>query len=103
MAKALDEFGPQVGILLYVDAERKKLNDREDELKLMEENALQIIQEAIGKEEEATYKNKPVITWKVTRSRRFSQKEFAADHPDLLEEYKRETESRSFRVVGNDE
>ena len=39
-----------------------------------------------------------IATWKTQTSRRFDGKAFGADHPELYEEYKRESESRVFRL-----
>jgi hypothetical protein len=98
-SKELDEFGPQVGILLYVEAERKKLSERLKELEGMEEQALEVIQEQLGRNEEGTYKGRPVVSWKITKSRRFNRKRFDVDYPELVEEYKDESESRSFKIL----
>lgn len=88
-----------MGILLYVAAERKKLDERIKELDGMEEDALGVIQDQLGRSEEGTYKGRPVVSWKITKQNRFQQKKFGEDHPDLLEEYKEEKEQRTFRVL----
>lgn len=41
-----------------------------------------------------------VVDWKFGKSNRFSQKKFAADHPEMLDLYKESTETRTFNVPG---
>lgn len=41
-----------------------------------------------------------VVDWKHGKSARFSQKKFAADHPEMLELYRETTETRTFTVPG---
>ena len=46
----------------------------------------------------ATLGDEVVATWKNQTSNRFDTKAFKADHPDLYEEYMRESTTRTFRI-----
>jgi putative phage-type endonuclease len=45
-----------------------------------------------------TYDGRVLCTWKTQTSKRFNQAEFGRDNPELYESYKRELESRVFRI-----
>lgn len=45
-----------------------------------------------------TIDGNPLLTWKTQKSNRFDQKSFGEAHPDLLEQFKKTSESRVFRI-----
>jgi putative phage-type endonuclease len=56
------------------------------------------IREFIKDNEILMHEDKQLITWKNQTSSRFDSKAFIADHPDLYNQYKKESTSRVFRI-----
>lgn len=99
MAKELEPYAPQLGILQLVERERRNIKDRLDALEKLEADALGVIQEAMGQEEQAVYRKKPVVKWKKTSQLRLNQGLLKERYPDIHEECKTEINFRTFTVI----
>lgn len=96
----LSEYRREVDVLRFVEAERQKLRDRENELKEIEAEALATIQEAMGTDvEEAEIDGAPVITWHKGSQRRVSQRLLKERFPEIYEVCKVPIETRTWRVL----
>lgn len=89
---ATDEAFAAVQRLVEIKATAKALEAEEQDLQLTVMRELGDIGDTL------TYRGQKLATWKTQTARRFDSKTFAADHPDLYEDYKRESESRVFRI-----
>jgi predicted phage-related endonuclease len=79
--------------LAAVQAEKKQLSDREDELKT--ELAMALDGATVGQVAGNT-----VVTWKQQSRQSFDAKRFAAEHPDLHKQYQTSTSFRVLRLAG---
>jgi predicted phage-related endonuclease len=57
------------------------------------------IEQALGAAEVGTIGGRPVFHWTYVTSHRLDQAKLTADHPELVEEYRRPTMSRRFTRV----
>jgi len=85
----IDSVETQLRELIEVQAEARELKKREDDLKVQ-------IGVALGTASVGTINGKPAVTWKTQSRSGFDNKRFAADHPDMAEQY---TTTSSFRVM----
>lgn len=99
MAKELEPYAPQLGILQLVERERRNIKERLDALEKLEADALAVIQEAMGQEEQAVYRKQPVVKWKKTSQKRLNQGLLKERYPDIHEECKTEISFRTFTVI----
>lgn len=96
----LDAYRHSVNILQFIEGERAKISQRLAELKEVEEEALAVVQEALGNHGEVgLLDGKPVVTWHKTYQRRVNQRLLKERYPEIAEEVKSEIEIRSFKVV----
>lgn len=84
-----------------IDSIVSRLADLRGERKAIEEEEERLSEQVklyIGENEALTRDGALLVTWKAATSRRFDQKRFSADHPDLADQYKAETTSRRFLI-----
>jgi predicted phage-related endonuclease len=89
----LDEHIQLIDSLREVQAEKKQLNDREDELKAR----LGIV---LDGRESGTIDGREVVTWKHRSRTSFDAKRFAAEQPDLHHQYQTSSSYRVMNIKG---
>jgi len=92
-AAPLDDHIQLIESLREVQAEKKELTDREDELKAQ----LGIV---LDGRESGTIDGKEVVTWKQRARTSFDGKRFQQDHPDLYGQYQTSSTYRVMSVKG---
>ncbi len=88
----LDSVRDHVQILKWAKA-------RIAEVKELEKNARDAIEEALGDNEIGQLDGETVITWTTHKKRQFQQAKMKEDHPDLVEAYTELVEARQFKLV----
>lgn len=78
------------------------LEEEIKELTERKERMAQKMMKALGEAETGESKD-AFVTWKSVTSNRFDSKSFRKDHPDLYEQYKKESTSRRFKVTKKEE
>ena len=89
----LDDHIQLIDSLRELQAEKKQLNDREDELKAQ----LGIVLDGC---DSGTVDGKEVVTWKQRARTSFDAKRFKQDHPDLHDQYQNSSTYRVMSVKG---
>jgi predicted phage-related endonuclease len=90
------DAGAWLGLIRRCDQQIKDL----EETKRV---ARQRIEQLLGENEVGTLDGRPVVRWTVVPSRRFQQKKFQEQHPDLYEAFTSTSVSRRFTLVDQDE
>lgn len=90
---SIDDHEALIAQLRAVQAEKKELSSREDELKA--ELGLALDGATVG-----TIGGSTAVTWKQQSRSGFDQKRFASDHPELYSEYKTSSTFRVLRLTG---
>jgi len=88
-AEAAEKFDQ----LRHVNSELKSYEELKDRLKAE-------LCEMIGTAEVATINGSPVATWKGKTTKRFDQKRFVDENPDIAKQYMKETTTRTFLLKG---
>jgi predicted phage-related endonuclease len=88
----IDSVRAHVEILRFVATKKA-------ELKEMEEASRAAIEEALGDNEVGELDGAPAVNWTRVTSRRLDQKALKAEHPDIVAEYTRPSESRRFGLA----
>jgi len=92
-ARAIDDYEALLSQLRAVQAEKKEITAREDELKA--ELGLALDGATVG-----TIGGNTAVTWKQQSRAGFDQKRFASDHPELYSEYQTSSTFRVLRLTG---
>ena len=87
----LDAHRSEVALLQWCKA-------RKAEIAEVEKKARAEIEDAMGDNEAGTVDGELAITWQTSKRRSLDQEALKRDHPILVEEYKKTTEVRTFRV-----
>ena len=87
----LDAHRGAVDLLKWVKA-------REAEIKDIKEKARAEIEAALGDNEAGTVDGELAITWQSSKRRQLDQDALKKAHPDIVEEFKKTTEVRTFKV-----
>lgn len=90
---SIDDHEALIAQLRAVQAEKKELSSREDELKA--ELGLALDGATVG-----TIGGSTAVTWKQQSRSGFDQKRFASEHPELYSEYKTSSTFRVLRLTG---
>lgn len=90
-AMNLNEIRGHVEILQFVKARRAEID-------AMEEHSRAAVEEAMGEDEIGEVDGKIVVTFRHSKSRRFSQKAHKEDQPNCHEAYMQSGASRAFKV-----
>lgn len=91
--RQIDEHEPLIAQLRAVQAEKKELSDREDELKA--QLGLALDGSTVG-----MIGNDVAVTWKQQSRAGFNTKLFASEHPDLYNKYQSTSTFRVLRLKG---
>lgn len=92
MSVDLESVRAHVDILVWAKA-------RAAELKDIEKNARDAIEEALGDNEIGELDGHPVVTWAMHKKRVFQQAKFKEAHPELVEAFTETVEGRQFKVI----
>lgn len=88
----LEPVRAHVEVLIWAKA-------RAAELKYLEKNARDAIEEALGDNEIGQIDGETVITWATHKKRQFQQAKLKEAHPEIVEEYTETVEGRQFKLV----
>jgi len=88
-SRELDDVAALIAQLREVQADKRELSEREDEIKAI--LATELHGATVG-----TVGGQEVVTWKQQSRTSFDAKSFASDHPDLHKQY---TKSSTYRVM----
>jgi predicted phage-related endonuclease len=91
----LDELRAQVELLRWA-------KERKAELKVIEDNARDAVEAALGDHDVGSLDGEPVVMWRFTKRTALDQKLLKELFPDVFEECKRTTEVRRFEVLEPD-
>lgn len=102
---ALRLFPEDRGNSIEADAEMlillNELREKDQALKSLEKDVAAMKDRAriyMGEHASLCLEGKPLATWKAQQSRRFDQAAFAAEHPELFEQFKQTNTTRVFRL-----
>lgn len=88
----LNHVRDQVQILKWAKA-------RIAEVKELEKNARDAIEEALGNNDIGQLDGETVVTWTTHKKRQFQQAKLKEEHPELVEQYTELIEARTFKLV----
>jgi hypothetical protein len=77
----------------------KWCGDRLSEIRELQKNARDAIEEVLADNEIGELDGKTVITWASHKKRQLNQAAMKEAHPDIVEEFTDSVEQRTFRVV----